>query len=208
MGLIQEGILLGLVLTASIGPIFFTLVQVSLRNGFAAGLFVGTGIWISDIIYISSIYVLLTQLNQLQESETFSFWFAIIGGLILIGFGIYLFLKKPPSLEELKTKRTQGRSLAGLWLQGFLVNTANPFTFFFWMTTMTDGVVKRGFQLPEIFLFFGAIIGTIIITDSLKVFFADKIRQRLLPRHLRYFAWLAGLIISGFGLTILLRGLN
>ncbi len=206
MNLSFEGMLLGLVLSVSIGPIFFALVQTSIREGLASGVFVATGIWISDFLFILFTYLGLSQLTQLRDNPTFSLYFGLIGGLFLVIFGLILFFKKPISIETLGKSPVRESSILSLWFQGFLVNTINPFTIFFWLTTMTDGVVGRSFGAKEVILFFGGIMGTIMVTDFLKAYFADKIRHKLQKKHLKFFGWFSGIIVIGFGLMIMYRG--
>ncbi len=206
MNLIVEGILLGLVLSVSIGPIFFVLVQTSIREGLASGVFVGTGIWISDFLFILFTYLGLSQLTALKDNPTFSLAFGLVGGLFLFVFGLVLFFKRPVSIETLGKIKKRSTPITTLWIQGFLVNTINPFTIFFWLTTMTDGVVGRNFGKKEVVFFFGGIMGTIILTDFLKAYFADKIRHKLKQKHLKWFGWFSGVIVMGFGIMIMYRG--
>ncbi len=206
MNLFLEGILLGLVLAVSIGPIFFALVQTSIREGLLSGIFVGTGIWISDFLFILFTFLGISQLSTLKDNATFSITFGIIGGLFLFIFGVILFFKKPISLQALHHHPKRSSSIFKLWIQGFLINTINPFTIFFWLTTMTDGVMGRSFGTQEIILFFGGILGTIIFTDFLKAYFADKIRKFLKPKHLVAFGRISGIIVMAFGIMIIIRG--
>ncbi|MGK0388292.1 MAG: threonine/homoserine/homoserine lactone efflux protein [Maribacter sp.] len=208
MNLILEGMALGLVLSVSIGPIFFALVQTSIKQGLASGVFVATGIWISDFLFILFTFLGLSQLTELKDDPTFALAFGLIGGSFLFIFGVILFFKKSISLEALSAKPKRESSIISLWTQGFLVNTFNPFTIFFWLTTMTDGVVGRSFGMKEVILFFGAIMGTIMITDFLKAYFADKIRHKLKPIHLKWFGWLSGIIVMAFGIMIISRGFS
>ncbi len=207
MKLLLDGILLGLVLSVSIGPIFFALVQTSIRQGIIAGIFVGTGIWISDLLCILVTYFGLSSLGNLIKTPSFLFYSGVVGGIFLIIFGLLLFFKKPPSLEQLRSNSARDESILSLWLKGFLINTINPFTIFFWLTTMTDGVINRSFSTAEVLLFFGGILGTIIITDFLKAYFADKIRKKLYPIHLKYLGRFAGIIVFGFGMALMYRGI-
>lgn len=204
--LILEGIAFGLALAVSIGPIFFALVQTSLRQGLAAGVFVGTGIWVSDFLYIIASYFGISQLHALKGDPQFTFWFGLLGGLFLFGFGLALFFKKPPGLEQLRQPSDRESSVLLLWAKGFLVNTANPFTIFFWFVTMTNGVIERQFSPVQVLQFFGGILGIIILTDFLKAYFADALRRKLMPVHLKWFGWLGGVIVMGFGVVIIWKG--
>lgn len=205
MDLIFQGMTLGLVLACSIGPIFFALVQTSIREGLEAGLFVATGIWVSDFLFVLFTYLGLSQMATLLDHPAFQSAFNWTGGGFMMAFGLVLFFKKPAPLQHLEGKPQRGSSIAWLWLQGFLVNTANPFTILFWLTLMTDGVMNRSFGTAEVLLFFGAILGTIIVTDFLKAYFADRIRHKLRRPHLQWLNWISGVVVMGFGLAILLR---
>lgn len=198
--------LLGAVLAASIGPIFFALVQTSLRQGVFAGLLVGAGIWVSDLLFILANYWGISQVTQLRDNETFTLLFGLAGGALLVGFGLFLFFKPPPTLAQMRGSAIREDQRRRLWLTGFIVNTANPFTVFFWLTTMTDGLINRHFSGREVLLFFGGVMLVIIVTDALKAYFADRIRHRLLPVHLKWFGRLAGVIVAGFGIAVAVRG--
>ncbi|MGB1216345.1 MAG: LysE family translocator [Saprospiraceae bacterium] len=208
MDLILEGIGLGLVLSVSIGPIFFALVQTSLRQGLGAGVFVGSGIWVSDFLFILFTYLGISSLTALRENEIFLFWFSLVGGLFLLAFGLILFFKKPPSLEELRTVPQRDSSILSLWGSGFLVNTLNPFTIFFWLTTMTNGVVVKSFSTLDVIIYFGSIMGVIVLTDFLKAYFANALRKHLQPVHLKYFGWLSGVIVMCFASLIIYSGVT
>ena len=71
---------------------------------------------------------------------------------------------------------------------------------------MTAGVITRSFGTKEVLLYFGGIMGTIMITDFLKAYFADKIRYRLQPKHLKWFGWFSGAIVMFFGIMIIWQG--
>jgi len=208
MNEIFEGIALGVVLSVSVGPIFFALVQASIRQGVFSGITVGTGVWVSDFLFIALTYLGISQLTELRHNASFVLWFSLIGGLFLIAFGIVLFLKKPPSLKELRQPVKRESSLPALWLKGFMVNTINPFTLLFWLTTMTDSVINRSFSILQTCLFFGGIMFMVILSDFLKAYFADKIRSKLQPQHLKWFSWFSGTIVAGFGIAIIYRGFS
>ena len=63
MSLILEGIMLGCLLAVSLGPIFIALTQTSIEKGVLPGLTVGSGIWISDFIFVYVFYNFIEVLN-------------------------------------------------------------------------------------------------------------------------------------------------
>ena len=126
-----HGILLGLALSILVGPVLFSLVQTSIEQGAKAGLWIGLGIWISDILFILSIAFGVTHINRLINAPMFEPLLGVFGGLILIGIGTGMLVSKPSKNigEEEKFEMFSSRWL--LWLEGFSINTFNPFTVVF-----------------------------------------------------------------------------
>ena len=69
--LIWEGILYGLTLTILLGPIFVALTQTGIEKGITAGILVGSGIWISDIVIITVLTLLMGSFAPEKKPHTF-----------------------------------------------------------------------------------------------------------------------------------------
>lgn len=203
MNLILDGLLLGLTLAILLGPIFVALTQTGIQRGVRAGLSVGTGIWISDVLVIVTAYFFIKEIDEIAQNKSFHQWMGWIGGLILIIFGIISLVKKP-KLDE-KIPAFNAKSYAGYWTKGFAVNFFNPFTFVFWISVMTTYVIGKKIDGPDATLLFGSIMFTIIVTDSLKVVLAKLIRKKLTHNHIILFGKLAGVILITFGVILILR---
>ncbi len=203
MQFISEGILLGLTLTIMIGPIFIALTQTGLEHGLRAGLSVGSGIWVSDILVIGGAYFFIHAITRQISDPAFARWTGLAGGLILIAFGIAGILKKHRG--EVKTPGFSAGTYVGYFTKGFVVNFVNPFTFFFWTSVMTTYVVSRHATSSQVILVFGSILATIMCTDSIKVILAKKIRSKLKRHHLVMFGKAAGLLLIGFGISLIYR---
>ncbi len=203
MNLILDGLLLGLTLAILLGPIFVALTQTGIQRGVRAGLSVGTGIWISDVLVIVTAYFFIKEIDEIAQNKSFHHWMGWIGGLILIIFGVISLVKKP-KLDE-KIPAFNAKSYAGYWTKGFAVNFFNPFTFVFWIGVMTTYVIGKKIDGPDATLLFGSIMFTIIVTDSLKVVLAKLIRKKLKHNHIVLFGKLAGIILITFGLVLILR---
>ena len=198
-----EGIALGLMLTIMLGPIMIALVQTSLENGGGAGLTVGLGIWISDFLIIFSSYFALNLIGDIVQGGGFRFWLGLIGGIVLIAFGIGAALKKVKIGPE--KKYFSAKNYAGFWLKGFLVNTINPFTFIFWLGVISTYVIARKISNTDAFIFLGAIMLTIITTDSLKVLLAKTIKSKLDANQIQWFNRVAGAGLFVFGIYLIYR---
>ncbi len=202
MSLFFEGIKIGLVLCFMLGPIFFTLIQASVEEGFRAGAIVGSGIWMSDILYVTAIYWGISKLQVLAESENFTIVVGIIGGIILLIFGLGSLFAKP-KLRRFGRKAKRTSSIFSLYLKGLLVNAINPFTVIFWAGITATFSIREDLatHTQSAMLFFGGIITTIVITDLLKIALAKTIRHWMRPRHLLWFRRITGIILIIFGIA-------
>ncbi len=208
MSIFLLGILWGLFLTILIGPIFFTLIQTGIEQGFRAGFVVGLGIWMSDLFFILGIYFSLSYFIEVSEGENFELYLGLIGGTILVAFGLGTFFSKPPNYQDEAQKKSILNSYPALWLKGMIVNAVNPFTVIFWIGVMSSVVVKKALSPFEVFLFFFGIIGTIFITDCLKVYLAKEIRKKLAPKHFVLLRKISGSALIFFGILLVIRVLT
>ena len=86
-----SGISFGLLLAVMLGPVFFTLLQTSLHEGFKAGVHLAVGVLISDATLIGVCVFFASQLNLLDQYRITMGW---IGGILMIGFGLFNFFRK------------------------------------------------------------------------------------------------------------------
>ncbi len=202
MQYILEGALFGLTLSILLGPIFIALTQSSIEKGYKAGLSVGAGIWVSDFLFIALTYEFVHRITHIVNGEYFQLSMGIIGGIVLISFGIYSLFSK---LKELSPTEISGaKSYLGFFMKGFLVNTINPFTFIFWISVITTYVLARKVTGWDSIAFLGSILAVIIITDSLKVFLAQLLRKRLKSIHLLWINRVAGAALTIFGILLII----
>lgn len=179
-----------------LGPIFVALTQTAIEKGARAGLTVGLGIWISDFLFIYFSYLFISKVDALVQDNVFKYWMGVVGGFILITFGIAMTLKK---IQQIKGEKFTAKNYLGFWLKGFLVNTVNPFTFIFWLGVISSKVIGAEMNESEAYIFLSAILATIIFTDTVKVVGAKAIRNKLQPNHIQWISRVAGaaLVISG-----------
>jgi|AntRauTorckE5430_2_1112549.scaffolds.fasta_scaffold05394_2 threonine/homoserine/homoserine lactone efflux protein len=207
MNLIFEGVKIGLILALLIGPIFFAIIQAGVEEGFRAGAMVGLGIWLSDLLFISAVYYGLAYISKVVEGPNFGLYLGIGGSIMLTAFGLGALLTVPKAnhLPEWSKETVRTSSYSGLCLKGFLINTINPFTFFFWIGVASTVVVDGDMELMEARYFFGGILGTIIITDLIKVLLAKRIRRILRPVHLLWLRRISGIALIIFAVVLLGR---
>ena len=201
---IAEGVGLGITLAILTGPAFFALLQTSIRNGYKSGIAFAIGVFISDTTLI-----LLSYLGALQlfNDPKNNFIIGLIGGTILIMFGVFNIFQKHPlemeqgegDVEKLLPKKT---TLPIAALKGFAINLINPFVIIFWIGVVSVESTRYKFSQLDIISLFSATLLTVLATDILKAMGAQKITSFLNPNILLWVNRIAGviLIISGVSL--------
>ncbi|MCB9317629.1 MAG: LysE family transporter, partial [Lewinellaceae bacterium] len=187
--MLLEGALLGLSLSFMVGPLLFAIVQASLERGFRAGFALAAGIWTSDILYITLVYHGVDALATLTALPHFRLWAGLLGGAVLVIFGLGAFLQR--RLPNTDTHHTTADRVLdvldgpeapgvehnwmrwgypGYWIRGFLLNTINPFTVFFWLGIASAVIVPNQWTPNETLGFFTGMLITLIATDTLKAY--------------------------------------
>ena len=206
MDLLLQGILMGLTLAIMVGPIIFALVETSLNRGIVGGLIVGSGIWISDILFIVLVFTGFAYVENVIKLPDFEFYGSVVGGVILLAIGIGMVLSNQIDRQQSpQTFRDKAKDHASLWLKGFLVNTVNPFTLFFWVGVVSNGLGYEEFTFETVGSFFIGLMVTIIITDALKVFLAARVRKLLTEKAILNMRKISGLALILFGIGLVVR---
>lgn len=197
---ILAGVTLGLVLAMLVGPIFFMLLNTSLKKGFIPAAYLAFGVMLSDGIYITIAYFGSTYISLIQTQKM---WIGIGGGLLMIGFGIANLFKKPTiSGDELELPDDSKT----LWIdtgKGFMMNMLNPFVLLFWMGVAGTLAAKEHFSNTNTILFFIATLGTIFSTDLLKAWLATRLKKIISPKLLLWLNRLSGIGIILYGCKML-----
>src|SRR5258708_2618413 len=87
--LFGSGIIIGLVVAAPIGPVNLICIRRTLAYGTVNGFFSGLGAALGDGVFAIVTAFGLTAISQLIEG--YSTPLRLIGGLMLLGFGIHIF---------------------------------------------------------------------------------------------------------------------
>ncbi len=210
---ILEGLLAGLILSVFVGPIFFTMLQLGVEHGFKAAFALALGQWVGDCMYIFLAFWGASWVEEIiidpSKQTTFIWWSATLGGCLLILFGLGLLLTKSISTEgsskiEIAKHKVSTAAYFAYLTQGFLINTVNPTPLLFWMGLMANAISKE-FVDGATAVLFGTVMTVVVITDSLKIYLAKSIRDRLKTDHILYVRRLAGLVLGGFGLFLLIK---
>lgn len=196
-----KGLSYGVILSLLVGPIIFTLLQASVERGAKMALTIGLGVWVSDLIFIICVFLFLSQIQSVSTLPNFKFFLGSVGSVVLIAFGIGTLLNNKPVDRSQKVKKN---GYFAHFIKGFLINTLNPFTVFFWVAMSTE-VIANDANTKQIIVFFAAILGVIVLTDSIKVVLAKRISKYLTPKHILKFRKFVGIILIAFGIILICR---
>lgn len=202
MPLYLEAILLGLGLAFLIGPLLIVLVETSIFHGRRGGYLVALGIWKSDVL-VSLLSILFIDRLEFVLNDQIKLILALLGGILLIGLGIASLSRKSRDIHIHNFSNKNGA--IGHIAKGFAINTFNPFTFFFWIGINSTYLIGKSLTLTQALLFNGLIIGVIMITDSLKVYLADRISKNLSGDRYKHVSIMIGALLILFGVILVVR---
>jgi len=209
MDLILKGLLTGFILSIMIGPVFFVLLETSIRKGIRAAIAFDLGVLINDMLYILVAYIFYNQVSELSQGQDNSI-LRLIGGYLFLVYGIVNFFKK---VGETKIKSTvdsasSAKDYALYALKGFLLNLANPLVIFYWFSVMTLGAKDAASDGSKggMLMFISTILITFFSIDLLKIFGAKKLRPLVTRNVLIGLNRFIGIVFALFGLVLIVQG--
>ncbi|HPT14207.1 MAG TPA: LysE family transporter [Bacteroidales bacterium] len=197
-----QGMILGFTLAALLGPALFTLLQTSIHSGWRSGIFLATGIIISDFSVLMLAYLGALQIINKKDNYLIA---GIIGGIILILFGIYTFNRKVHFDENNNPVEIKVAGPLTYILKGYFLNIMNPFVWFFWISAMVGVSSNFGDDKHGILIFFSGTLLVVFATDILKVLVASKLKRYLNGRILLLINHAVGILLVGFGIFLMIR---
>jgi threonine/homoserine/homoserine lactone efflux protein len=208
---IAKGLLLGIILSISIGPVIFAILKQSLTNGHKAGYAFVAGVSASDIslLIVCNVFTELFNLVLSHKAQV-----AMVGAGFLLLMGLYTLFLKKIKLEgvlEDKNKPMSRRNLVGFFMGGYLMNTLNPNVFLFWFAwTAAIGSSAAETNNPILYkiLVFGSCLLFVLISDLAKVFLAGALRPRLTEKTLIWVNRVSGIIILFFSAALFYSALT
>ncbi|MEL6661242.1 MAG: LysE family transporter, partial [Bacteroidota bacterium] len=100
MSIFMEGVYWGVLLAILVGPLLVALIQASLEQGTKAGLAVALGIWVSDLLFVFTVYFGISYVNDWIALDNFEVTLGLAGAVVLLGTGALTLLTKPPRLDD------------------------------------------------------------------------------------------------------------
>lgn len=202
---IIKGLLLGLILSISLGPVIFAILKQSITNGRRAGYIFVAGVSTSDIALLLIANIFTSIFLLVLDHKAF---IAMAGAGFLLLLGLYtLFFKKIKIEydEKGEEKVFRKRDYLGIYISGFLMNTLNPSVFIFWFAwtaAIGASAAETNNPVQYKFLVFATCLVFLLLSDLIKVALASRLRPSLTEKNLIWINRLSAIIILVFSAAL------
>ena len=195
----------GIILSFTIGPVFFVLLETSATKGIKSALIFDFGVILADAFFILvAFYSTSKLLEKVKDDPSF----LIFGGVLLTAYGVISFIKTSKSFREIvreyhrvEFKKDYGK----LFIKGFLLNFINIGVLLGWLGFIVIGNTLT--ETPqELWVFLGTILTVYFLVDLLKIAAAKTLKNKLTPRRIFKTKKIVALVILGFGILLLVQG--
>lgn len=192
-----------------IGPVFFILLETSIRRGIRAALAFDAGVLISDIFYILIAYLFYSEVAGLTKGENKDI-LQMVGGVFLVVYGVITFFKKTKAQhqDEMGNSINSSREYLMLFIKGFFLNIANPMVIFYWFSVMAIGAkdTEHVTMNTSMLIYILVLLTTFFSIDLLKIVGAKSLRRFVTDKVLRSLNQITGSILFIFGVVLFVRG--
>ncbi|MFC0522872.1 LysE family transporter [Pontibacillus salicampi] len=189
-------ILLGLSLSAPIGPINAAQLDKGIKFGFLSAWLVGIGAMAADMLFMLFIYFGIAQFVSIPIVKAFLWLF---GTFVLIYTGIESIVHAKQSvMENTRAKQSGKRS----FLTGFFMALSNPLNILFWLGiygSILANTMETNDGITLLVYSSGIFIG-ILAWDATMAFVASTFRKVGNHNLLTFISIAAGIVLVGFGL--------
>jgi threonine/homoserine/homoserine lactone efflux protein len=99
---------------------------------------------------------------------------------------------------------TSEKKMYRYFIKGFIINGMSPMVLIFWIGAISIASLDFGYSKGfEFFVFFTAVLGTVLSTDILKAYLADKLRALITHRLMVIINVAVGICLIVFGLRLI-----
>lgn len=177
LDIIVKGFIVGVVVSAPLGPVGVLCIQRTLNKGRWYGFVTGLGAALSDIIYALITGYGMNFVAEFIENPQTMYYFQLIGSIMLFGFGVYTFRSNPAA--SIRPISANKGSLVRNFVTAFFVTLSNPFIILLFI-----GLFARfSFVFPDEFAYEQSLGYLAIVAGALTWWFmitylVDKLRAR------------------------------
>lgn len=189
-------VLLGLSLSAPIGPVNAAQLDKGIRGGFLHAWFVGLGALSADLLYMLLVYFGVVHFLNTSFMKSFLWLF---GFFVLTYIGIDS-LKQAGKIPDGGMRGSE--PLRKSFLSGFFMSVSNPLSILFGLGIYGSVLAQAAAHMrtQDLIINSSAIIVGLLVWDFTMAGFASVFRKLLTNRVLMLISILSGLSLIGFGL--------
>ena len=200
---------IGILLSFTIGPVFFTVLETSISKGVKAAIFVDIGVVLSDVVFfVIAFYSTNSLLNSIKEN-TGSWYF--LGGVLLVaysGVSLIKIIQEKNSPENKEGAQIESSpNLLKMVVKGFLLNIINVVVLFYWVGIILYFGPQLEMDESRIYLFFLVIITTYFTIDLGKIYLAQQLKKKLTDFVIKTIKIVVNSFIVVCGLFLIFKGL-
>ncbi len=196
-----NGMLAGAIASIPLGPIGVLIIQRTLSRGKFAGLLSGVGAAFSDTLYaVIAAFSLSFIIDFVREQQNY---LQLFGSLVLLGFGLFLFLSNPVG-QLRKQQKVSASTLFNDMVTTFVITISNPMIIFIYLGIFTgfhliDGGDKTHVFITVLGIFTGTCLWWFAISTVVNFF-----RRKFNVRRLFWVNRISGIVImslAGFSVV-------
>ena len=200
-------IFLGIILSFTIGPVFFTILEVSVSKGFKAAVFFNIGVVFSEIVFFAIAYASTSSLlESIQENPSWK----VLGGVLLTFYAVVtlfgMYQNKEKTEEFSFDNDKASPNLFKNVIRGFLLNIINFAVLVFWILIVANygpGFKETKYKLV---IFFSVIVGTYFSIDLGKIYLAQQLKKSLTKNVINKIKVAVNTIILIIGFVLMFKG--
>jgi len=204
LDLLIKGLIIGVIVSAPLGPVGVLCIQRTLNKGRWYGFVTGVGASLSDLGYaLLTGYGMSFIFDFLSANQ---FYLQLLGSVMLLLFGIYTFRSNP--VESIRPVSTNKGTYLHNFFTALIVTLSNPLIIFLFIGLFARfSFVIPGIPLYEQFVgYFAIVIGAILWWFGI-TYFVNKVRNRFNLRGIWVINRVIGVVvmiiaIAGFLLTM------
>lgn len=200
-------IFLGIILSFTIGPVFFTILEISVSKGFKAAVFFNIGVVFSEIVFFAIAYASTSSLlESIQENPSWK----VLGGVLLSFYAGITLLSMYQNKDDVDqysfNPKSESPNVIKNMIRGFLLNIINFAVLVFWILVVAN--YGPGFQDTDykMVMFFLAIVGTYFSIDLGKIYLAQQLKNYLTKEIIVKIKLAVNVIILIIGLVLIFKG--
>lgn len=191
-----KGIIIGIIVSAPMGPVGILTVQRTLNKGRWEGFATGIGASASDFLYAIITGYGMSFVVDIIENPAIALIIKIVGSVLLFAFGVYTFRSIPNNnvKDDIPTP-TEKNDLKSYAISGFAVTVSNPLIIFMFLALfgqftfiLVDNII------PQIVGYL-AIIGGALTWWLCLTWLVDKVRAKFNNKVLWWINRVIGIIV-------------